>query len=280
VPLLEELHDHLVHERGVSKLTANDRLRHVFNFWEWAFDHDDYPECPRPKRIELPEANPKLARVAPTWEQMDEGVHAAGTSWYWRLFVVLRYTGLRRSQAMQLLWTDFDFEAGSLSIRPELGKTRQERRGRVIPVSPHLLEELAGWGRRDGYIIDTRRVSRGNAGTSRTVHHGYVKAIWKRTSVPEDRYRQPCHCFRKGFISGLLRSGAREYAVKRLVGHASGVTIDVYADDSAIESDLRAAVAMIPQIAPHEKSKVISLGRNGVSEGSDAISVAKFGAAE
>nr|MCP4921051.1 site-specific integrase [Pseudomonadota bacterium] len=150
----------------------------------------------------------------------------------------------------------------------------------MVPVSPHLLEELAGWGRREGFVIDTRRVSRGKASTSRTVHHGYVKTIWTRTSVPEDRYRQPCHCFRKGFISGLLRSGAREYAVKRLVGHASGVTIDVYADDSAIESDLRAAVAMVPRIAPQEQPKVISLDKNGVREGSAAISASNSGAAE
>ena len=267
--VLEDYYDHLIHQRGVSQHTANDRIRYVGMFWAWAYDRDEYPSCPRPRRIELPEATPALAPVAPSWEQMDEAIEAAGDGWYRKLFTVLRYTGLRRGQAMELRWSDFDLERGMLTVRPELGKTKQERRGRVIPVSQHLLAEVAGWGRREGYLIDTTP-ARGPQPKKRQVHNGHAKRIWRKTTVPEDRYRQPCHCFRKGFVSELVRAGATERSVRRLVGHSGGVTFDVYTSAWAMEDELRQAVDLIPAVGAVEATNVLSLGSEGVPEGSKA----------
>jgi len=270
--VLESYYNHLINERKVSRLTANDRIRHISKFWRWAYDHDDYPETPRPRSIELPEAHPALAPVAPDWVQMDEAIEAAGAGWYRDLFLVLRFTGLRRSQAMALLWSDFDLQNQTLTIRPELGKTRQERRGRVIPVSNHLIEEISGWGRREGFLIDVTKKAApwGRTKRNREVHNGQVKAIWRRTSAPEDRYRQPCHCFRKGFISELIKAGAKEYAVKRLVGHSGGVTFDVYATPAALEAEMRAAVGGIPAVGT-SRGQVLALTAGEVRERSGVV---------
>jgi integrase len=170
---------------------------------------------------------------------------------------------------MELMWSDFDFERGMLTVRPDLGKTKQERRGRVIPVSPHLLTEVAGWGRREGFLIDNTP-ARGPQPKKRQVHNGHVKRIWRKTSVPEDRYRQPCHCFRKGFVSELVRAGATERAVRRLVGHSGGVTFDVYTSAWAMEDELRQAVALVPAMVASEEPNVFVLGSEGVPEGSAA----------
>ncbi len=85
----------------------------------------------------------------------------------------------------------------------------------------------------------------------------------------EDRYRQPCHCFRKGFVSELVRAGATEKAVRQLVGHSGGVTFDVYTSQWAMEEALSEAVGLIPAIAPPKASTVVSLKADGVPVGSD-----------
>ncbi|MEL6185073.1 MAG: hypothetical protein AAFU79_10650 [Myxococcota bacterium] len=46
--------------------------------------------------------------------------------------------------------SDFDLDAGTLKVRGELGKLADEKRGRIVPVSPHLVDYLAGPGRREG----------------------------------------------------------------------------------------------------------------------------------
>jgi integrase len=43
---------------------------------------------------------------------------------------------------MGLFWTDIDLDRRIIVFRGELGKSPSEKRGRVIPLSPHLIEEL------------------------------------------------------------------------------------------------------------------------------------------
>ncbi len=53
---------------------------------------------------------------------------------------------------MQLRWDDLDLAEAVLEIRRELGKTQQERRGRRVPISRHLVDELAGWPRASEHV--------------------------------------------------------------------------------------------------------------------------------
>jgi integrase len=90
---------------------------------------------------------------------------------------VLRYTGLRVSEAMNLTWTDLDLQTRTLHIRSSNAK---EGQGRVIPMSPHLVREIAGWGTRLGYLIPSGRCS--------GVRHRQVRArdfqrAWQRAGV-------------------------------------------------------------------------------------------------
>jgi site-specific recombinase XerD len=69
-----------------------------------------------------------------------------------------------------------------------------------------------------------------------------------RKHVDDGPIKCPYHCFRKGFISELVRTGAKEHVVKTLVGHSRGVTGDVYISNWAIEDELKAAVDLVPAI--------------------------------
>ncbi len=135
-------------------------------------DEDEYTELiPPPKRLEMPE-DPRSPTVAPTWEEMDACVEACN-GWHRQVAVVLRFTGLRVQQVMRLRWDDIDLARGLLMIRGELGKTRQERQGRIMPLSQHFLEDMEGWGPKDDWLIPCGRdVDGPRAREARAEGHG------------------------------------------------------------------------------------------------------------
>jgi integrase len=119
-------------DRAVS--TARKHLEVVRLLWEWAHDREEYDgQVPRPREVDLPRRAVTAPALAPSWAQMDDAIVTA-RGWLRCLFVVLRCTGLRVSQAMGLRWEDV--QADSLRVRPELGKSQSEKHGRLIPRHP------------------------------------------------------------------------------------------------------------------------------------------------
>ncbi len=260
---LGDYYDHLVQERACNPSTARERVRKIEDLWRRLYDHEKHGELtPRPRRLEDLPQDPVPLMPAPTWEEMDAAVLAAG-GWYRNLFLLARYTGLRKNQLMRLIWDDVDLDQALLRVRPELGKTHHEKRGRVVPISPHLVEELAGWGVRDGWLIDT-----GPRNQTREPHRRWVLEIWKRAKVRREvwgsthgRRGQPLHAFRHGFITGLVLGGAQLHLVQQLVGHKPrSVTEAVYIDPVLMMPKLREVVASIPPVAT---GTVIPLAREG-----------------
>ena len=243
---------HLTRERECSKSTASTRIRMVYRWWSWVWDHEEFSEwVARPRELDLPRSSgPRLAPYAPSWPECDAAIERAN-GWYRHLFVVLRGTGLRSHQVMHLLWSDVDLDQKRLTIRPELGKTRQERRGRVLPLADWLVDELAGWGRREGWLI--------NAPPSRNVDDRTVRRYWASTARPVP---QPQHAFRRAFISELTARRADERAIKRLVGHAGGITVDVYTDPAALMDLMREAIDMV---TPVGEGRLVALRGNARS---------------
>lgn len=252
--LLEQFYDWLLEPTGRhghprKPVTARKYVSDVEVFWQWAYDHDEeWPDqVPRPRPIvrDIP-ADPPPITLAPTWAEMDACIaHAAG--WQRQLAIVLRYTGLRVDQAMRLTWDDVDLERAELHVRPELGKSRQERRGRFVPITQHLADELAGWGVREGFLVPCGR----QAGPREREARGRDLArAWRRAGVRETIWKaHPHHCFRKGFHSGLLSLGAPFPHVEFLVGHTLVGSADPYVDPT-IAYDLRRTVALIPKVEP------------------------------
>ena len=227
--------------------------------WEWAYNEDDWSAVvPRPRTIDMPREEGELT-VAPTWVEMDAVIRAFDEgAWHHRLAIFLRFTGLRVQQVMGLKWDDLDLEQATLRVRGELGKSRQERRGRIIPVSKHLVDIVSGWGRREGFVITTGR----RGCRERLARPRDLDRAWARAKVREAAWKgRPHHAFRKGLVSELRRAGADADAVEYLVGHSLGLR-GVYTDPDALA--LRQAVALIPPLTA--TGAVVSLDSRRVAE--------------
>ena len=139
-----------------------------------------------------------------------------------------------------------DLGTAQITIRGELGKSRQERRGWIVPFPGWLGEELAGWGQRRGLLAPAPP-------SEPSVHR-----VWIASGAPEEVWRRrPVHSFRRGVVTGLRAAGGEE----SLVGHASGSTTgDVYTDGTLLESRLRAVVALNP---PPQLGGVLAMAWGG-----------------
>lgn len=238
--LLGRFWDHCREERHMRVSTANLRARSVEQFWAWCWEHEEFGAVvPRPRKLQLPTRTVSAVR-APTWADMDASIASHTVVHYQQLCFVMRCTGLRKSQAFGLRWEDVDFDSGTLIIRPELGKSAQERAGRIVPLAPVLVEEVAGWGRREGWLVEW-------PSALRKAHNITLERAWTRAGVDAGKWKgRTAHAYRKGFISGLVQLGAHREAVEHLVGHSMGLR-GVYTDPLALP--LRDAVALVPPVS-------------------------------
>jgi len=237
-----------------TESTIHKYVRGVEHWWRWAADLDE--RVPRPKRLELTPA-PRAETKAPTWAQMDAAIvacldetpsmggggHTANVPLY-RLMLVLRCTGLRVQQAMALEWRDVDLKAKTLTVRPELGKTPQERAGRTVPLAPVLVPLLRAWSKDDAgpWVVPSNRTG----ATPRLARQRDAVRAWERSGAPREVWEgQSFHAFRKGFVSGLVDAGVARETVDYLVGH----TLAVHGRYAAAWSlRLEQAVRVVPTV--------------------------------
>jgi integrase len=217
--------------------------------WEFGWRRQargEYTGVPQPDSLDL-RRGPSPHKLAPTWSDMD-AVIGVSKGWLRDLYVVLRCTGLRVQQAMGLRWDDLHVDGRDgvlLHVRPELGKSAQEKRGRWVPLAPVLVDELAGWGRREGWVVECPRVYK-DGRPHRVARPRDASAAWTRAEVDERVWQgHPHHAFRSGFISSLKRAGADTEAVEFLVGHSRGIR-EVYAAPDSLP--LLEAVRRVPPI--------------------------------
>lgn len=248
--LLEEFFGYLgstgLHGRARGLDTRRKNVEVIQLAWKFAANSDEYADfVPPPRTIEMPRS-PAQVPVAPRWAEVDAFVWRL-TSWNQQVALLMRFTGLRVAQTTFLTWPDVDLDRASLIIRGELGKSKQEKRGRVVPISPHLVEILRAWGpQKAGYIVDAAGARGGDR--ERMVRQKAMRKAWADIEAREDIWRgRPSHAIRKGFISELKRAGADDEAVEYLVGHSLRLR-GVYNDPDALP--LRDAVALVPPLSP------------------------------
>jgi integrase len=221
---------------GRSEAWVYAAARSIIDMWRWVSDDPSgYPSVPTPPREAktiLPRTPLYVAPPAPTIAELDACLRhlAPDAEQSRRVGVLMRFTGLRISQALALRRQDLDLAAATLTVT--LGKSRQEQaERRTIPLSPHLIAEIQPWVEAlspDGYLFpawgNSRNGRKGakkdeafrDAWTAATAKNEARQVVW---APPNRRIARPQHAFRAGFQAFMQSEGLAEEVIDALVGH-------------------------------------------------------------
>jgi len=252
---------------GRQATTRHRKILEVERLWTWAAERpEQFPGIPTPRRItgrDIRPPPPVIAAAAPTWDEVDRMLaHLDQRPWHRRLGLLLRYTGLRCSQGLNLHWWDVDLQRGLLRIRAGMRGSKASRT-RVVPLHPALMEALGGWGPADGLVLPGRggQARRGDAPVES------FRRAWRLSGVPEEKWgatraqnlpgerskARPTHAIRAAVRTGLIRLGVEEAVALYLVGHSQGLTAAAYVPEATPEESpywarMVDAVGRIPRV--------------------------------
>lgn len=141
-----------------------------------------------------------------------------------RLMLLVFYnTGMRLSEVIQLKTGQVNSSNHSLKV---LGKGNKER---IVPVSPELLREIAGYQAERARNFDQAPENlflseKGKPLSPRAVYSSVKKYLSLVTTIEK---RSP-HVLRHSFATHLTNNGADLNAIKELLGHSSLAATQVY----------------------------------------------------
>jgi site-specific recombinase XerD len=215
------------------------------SFFQWVVEEelrDDDPTVQQqvPKRaptIPRIPSRQQLARMRRVLAVMPDGL-TQKQQWIWkrnRLVVMLiRFTGVRISEATALRWADIDLEQRTLTVHEGKGG-----KSRTIPLHKTLLAELHSWqsANPEHAVLPAYTDGRGFASYKAMAH------IFERW-LPAQGVKLTAHQLRHAFATELLRKKADVREVQELLGHASLETTQRYLHVDA--ERLRAAIDHLP----------------------------------
>lgn len=269
-------------EAGRSESHVYSVARSVLEMWRWAADDPgNYPGIPTPPReakAVLPQPPIYAAPPAPTMAECDAALRhlPADAIQSRRIGTMLRYTGLRIFQVVNVRRRDLDLGNGLLTVTT--GKSRAEKAEmRTIPVCRSLIAEIQPWVAELpanallfpawGVIGSERkagiRPETFAAAWREAVRWGEAREVaWKPANRKTGR---PEHAFRAAFQAALRLAGTSETVIDELVGH-HGKTVRSrhYAAGDTLLAPMRAAVDSLPPIdwtGPRDAGTVISLAK-------------------
>ena len=136
---------------------------------------------------------------------------------------VLYQTGMRRAELCSLLLENVHFYRNEITV---IGKGNKQR---IVPISPVLMQELKVYNDEhrkpnpdtDSYFFVTPK------GKKITEKFVYLLVIRYLSAVSSKRKRSP-HILRHSFATHILNNGAEISKVKKMMGHASLSSTQVY----------------------------------------------------
>ena len=159
----------------------------------------------------------------------------AAEPWFRPMVVALFYTGLRRSEAARLRWSDV--KNGSLLVSTRKGKGAR-RRWRTVELHPEVVKALGKPGRANEHVFTD------DEGRSFENNVTRINKLWAATA--EKAGIEDCipHDARRTFASRLLEAGVDLRTIADLLGHTKLDLLMLYAQVRAPRR--RKSVEMLP----------------------------------
>ena len=222
---------HLLSE-GMSSRSINRKLSTLKAYFRFMMkrgylDHNPTDKVPVPKIGKRLPSNLKKDEISRLFDlvQEEEGFPGFRN----RLMIEMLYaTGMRRSELINLLISDFDTSRQQLIVKGKGGKIR------IIPISTELRKKL------ENYLtlraIEFTDISLPYLFLTDKGKKLYPKFVYRTVHrylslVTNNEYRGP-HALRHSFATHLSENGADINAIKALLGHSSLASTQVYTHNS------------------------------------------------
>jgi integrase/recombinase XerD len=222
-------------EAGLSVVTINLSIRSFNSYLTWLHENG---HIPAPLRLK------KLKEEKRAMKTFSDEAFKKFLSWrpgnrrewrFYALFCLLADTGVRVSEAMNLLTPRVDFDNLLITV------TGKGSRQRVVPMSIELRKVL--WT----YLTKHRRVNfpsdyffATRSGTPMTYHnlHKIFRRVCGETGVDYREIDGAFHAFRRKFGREYLKHGGNVLYLQRIFGHSDLQTTKLYIEVEA--EDLKA----------------------------------------
>jgi integrase len=217
---------------------TNTRRKHhqaLSLFFDWAVRYDHCAKSPM-RQME----SPPVFRKANDWLRPDDDsklLDACIAPHEFLAIYLLRFTGLRVSEAVALRWSDVEWSDGRLWVVVKESKTPRGRRRVPVPseLRPFLVR-LGPLNQTDAFIFVTR--------TGKAWHRNQLYAVVRRVGKRAGLHVHP-HILRKTLGSSAFNLGADLSTISRILGHSSTtITEQAYAEltTTKVADDFMAAV--------------------------------------
>ena len=214
-------------DKGVKASTVNTNLSILRSFYRYAL-REGWVERNPMIRVKGPKKEKPLPQfVRPSemdrliddyqWGDDFKGLRA-------RTLIILLYeTGMRRSELVGLNDADIDWTAGQLKV------TGKRNKQRIIPFGEEVADALRQYqARRDAAMPRlTEALFVSDKGLRMTGSQVYAIVRESLSVVTTMKKRSP-HVLRHSFATAMLNNGAGIESVRRLLGHESVATTEIY----------------------------------------------------
>lgn len=231
-------------DKGNSPATVTKKLQQLKRLFQLAVNRKQLDENPF-KTIEFPKTSQRKVETYTT-DECSRILRAAcsqqskgGVRWDLLITVALT-TAMRKSELLNTVWSDIDFDAKTIDVSPKKDSAEtwcwliKDTERRTLPLTEEIVAVLAEHQNEqpEGYpyvfvplyrydrIQQLRQQDKWSLSDSRLkVVNNFrrkFKKILKRAGVKSKRF----HDFRNTALSNWFATGLREYEVMRLAGHS------------------------------------------------------------
>jgi integrase len=221
--LIERFLGHLRETEQLSKTTCNIYLNHLKSVFQRAVsEYNILPE--HPFRNVKPQAKGLKNRLLfLSIEQVKILLDSIDDINFKRLVLFYLWTGCRRTEAIELLWNDIDWEGGVLYLGRSESRTKLRRTYPMTERLRQLLNDIRRY-RGDGEKANPRVFSMYS--DPRAISRRFARLRGKIEGLPDE---MSPHTLRHTFASHLVMAGVDLTTIADLMGHTTIQTTELYA---------------------------------------------------
>jgi len=237
----------LKHLRHLSASTQKKVLTYSGMIFDLAIENGIIPKSPTYKKKPIAKPSEKVRALSD--EQCRTLLQATKGTRVYPFIVVLLFCGLRKGEALGLMWDDIDFDKRYLKVNRSLIYTLENRRGvineslktssarRTIPFSQEVYDVLVAEKRRSNskYVFSMKNGKCMSEASFRRmwdlVTYRSVDGPSVKDSMKQIDFDVHPHQLRHTYCTRLIANGVLPKEAQYLMGHATPeITMSVYTD--------------------------------------------------